>query len=254
MERKDVEEMLTDANRDARNRLSARTKTENSDTKKHQKPQHTGSDCVKVRSFRAAVVCLVLLCVLLLTAVILLGVDLHNTIEEFYTKNKNITDEIDQLTDNKNDLEKNITTLSVDKKNLIDKNLVLKEKMTDLWQQIRKMDGWVCHQSSLYFVSSRKKKWTESKNDCTERGGDLMIMNSKEQKEFFEKYGEFWIGLTDREGSWKWINGSTLNADFWMNGEPNRDRTENCVVTSSSGWRDFSCDEDFKWICEIKTS
>uniref|UniRef100_A0A8C1QLE6 C-type lectin domain-containing protein n=1 Tax=Cyprinus carpio TaxID=7962 RepID=A0A8C1QLE6_CYPCA len=98
-------------------------------------------------------------------------------------------------------------------------------------------DGWMCYQSCLFYISSMKKSWNDSKQDCSKRRADLMIINSKEQKEFFKNDGELWIGLTDRdvEGRWKWVD-------------------ENCVVTSSSGWRDFSCDKDFKWICERKKS
>uniref|UniRef100_A0A8C2G7D4 C-type lectin domain-containing protein n=1 Tax=Cyprinus carpio TaxID=7962 RepID=A0A8C2G7D4_CYPCA len=108
-------------------------------------------------------------------------------------------------------------------------------------------DGWMCYQSGLFYISSLKKSWNDSKQDCSKRRADLMIINSKEQKlsktliqsilEFFKNDGELWIGLTDRdvEGRWKWVD-------------------ENCVVTSSSGWRDFSCDKDFKWICERKKS
>ncbi|XDV25893.1 hypothetical protein PO909_029724 [Leuciscus waleckii] len=56
----------------------------------HQTLQRSGSDCVKTRSFRAAPVCLVLLCVLLLTAVIVLCVHIH-------TKSTNYTEERQQL-------------------------------------------------------------------------------------------------------------------------------------------------------------
>ncbi|KAK9975412.1 hypothetical protein ABG768_023455, partial [Culter alburnus] len=48
------------------------------------------SDRVKIRSSRAAPVCLVLLCVLLLTAIIVLCVHIH-------TKSTNYTEERDQL-------------------------------------------------------------------------------------------------------------------------------------------------------------
>ncbi|XP_043105955.1 CD209 antigen isoform X2 [Puntigrus tetrazona] len=43
----------------------------------HQLLQRTGYDCVKIRNYRSAVVCLVVLCVLLLTAVIVLRVYIH---------------------------------------------------------------------------------------------------------------------------------------------------------------------------------
>uniref|UniRef100_A0A672KEL0 C-type lectin domain-containing protein n=1 Tax=Sinocyclocheilus grahami TaxID=75366 RepID=A0A672KEL0_SINGR len=110
-------------------------------------------------------------------------------------------------------------------------------------------DGWMCYQSGLYYISSTKKSWNDSKQDCSKRRADLMIINSKEQK-FFENYGEFWIGLTgsDVEGRWKWVDGSTLTSGQMETVK------KNCVVTSSSGWRDYSCEEYFKWICERKTS
>ncbi len=99
----------------------------------------TGSDCVKVRSSRAAVVCLVLLCVLLLTAVIVMGVNLHNMIEEFYIKNKNLTDEIEELKNRKSNLDEELTKLSAEKITLNAENLNLQENMTKKWQQINKM-------------------------------------------------------------------------------------------------------------------
>ncbi|XP_016383937.1 asialoglycoprotein receptor 1-like [Sinocyclocheilus rhinocerous] len=213
MERRDVREMITDASRDARNRHNVRTETENSDTKRHQTPQHTGSDCVKSRSSRAAPVCLVLLCVLLLTAVIVLGVNLHNMIEEFYIKNKNLTDEIQELETKKSNLDNNIKKISSEKISLTAENQDLNNKMKELWQQISKMDGWKCYQSSLYYVSSEKKNWTESRRDCTERGADLIIINNREELDFVKTVSggsEVWIGLTEVEGTWKWVDSNIL--------------------------------------------
>ncbi|XP_016341398.1 asialoglycoprotein receptor 1-like [Sinocyclocheilus anshuiensis] len=213
MERRDVREMITDESRDARNRHNVRTETENSDTKRHQTPRHTGSDCVKSRSSRAAPVCLVLLCVLLLTAVIVLGVNLHNMIEEFYIKNKNLTDEIQELETKKSNLDNNIKKISSEKITLTAENQDLHKKIKELWQQISKMDGWKCYQSSLYYVSSENKNWTESRRDCTERGADLIIINNREELDFVKTVSggsEVWIGLTKVEGTWKWVDSSIL--------------------------------------------
>ncbi|CAM4730124.1 unnamed protein product [Leuciscus chuanchicus] len=84
--REDGEEMITDANRDTTSHHDLRTETENSDTTTHQTLQDTGSVCVKIRSSRAAAVCLVLLCVLQLTAVIVLCVELSKIIDQFNIK------------------------------------------------------------------------------------------------------------------------------------------------------------------------
>ncbi|KTF74530.1 hypothetical protein cypCar_00031017 [Cyprinus carpio] len=255
MERKGVVETNTDVNRDARNRHNVRTETENSDTKRHQTPRHTGSDCVKVGSSRAAPVCLVLLCALLLTAVIVLGVSLHDMIEEFYIKNKNLTDEIEELKNRKSNLGNTISKLQNTNETLIAQNGKLKKKMEELWKQISKMEGWKCYQSSLYYVSSQKKNWTESRKDCKDRGADLIIINNEQELDFVKNLvsvgSEVWIGLSKMEGTWKWVDDSTLTTGFWASGEPSDSSgNENCAVNLSSGFADNSCDKIIEWICE----
>ncbi|XP_043092027.1 uncharacterized protein LOC122342296 [Puntigrus tetrazona] len=47
--------------------------------------------------------------------------------------------------------------------------------------------GWQCHQSSLYFFSSEKKNWTESRRYCTDRGTDLIIINIREEQSISEE-------------------------------------------------------------------
>lgn len=94
---------------------------------------------MKVGSSRAAPVCLVLLCALLLTAVIVLGVSLHDMIEEFYIKNKNLTDEIKELKNRKSNLDNDIKNLKAKKKTLIPQNEKSQKQVEELWQQIRKM-------------------------------------------------------------------------------------------------------------------
>ncbi|XP_073730765.1 uncharacterized protein [Misgurnus anguillicaudatus] len=57
----------------------------------------SGSERVMKRSYRSVTVCLVLLCVLLLTAVIVLCVLINTNNQQFNIKTKNITEERDQL-------------------------------------------------------------------------------------------------------------------------------------------------------------
>uniref|UniRef100_A0A3Q3M3Q3 CD209 antigen-like protein A n=1 Tax=Labrus bergylta TaxID=56723 RepID=A0A3Q3M3Q3_9LABR len=80
--------------------------------------------------------------------------------------------------------------------------------------------GWVYFRSSLYFISSLKKPWQESRVDCLQQGADLVIINSREEQDFIRKfYGLIWIGLTRRghNGTWRWVDGTPLTKRFEQN-------------------------------------
>ncbi|XP_036969113.1 CD209 antigen-like protein E isoform X2 [Acanthopagrus latus] len=119
--------------------------------------------------------------------------------------------------------------------------------------------GWVYFHPSFYYISSIKKSWTDSRNDCLQRGADLIIINTKDEQEFARKFHNLpWIGLTDREskGMWKWVDGTPLTESYWSPGEPNayEGKREDCVDFRShdleNNWNDLSCEEHNFWICE----
>ncbi|XP_036439669.1 C-type lectin domain family 4 member M-like isoform X3 [Colossoma macropomum] len=128
--------------------------------------------------------------------------------------------------------------------------------LTGFTQSIEKavQQGWMFFETSMYFISTGQKSWSESRKDCRERGADLLIINSKEEQNFTDilRRGQrAWIGLTDSEteGVWKWVDGSTVTTGFWRNGEPNGAANEDCVVTANN-WADFPCNDWFVGICE----
>ncbi|KAL6467122.1 hypothetical protein MHYP_G00249260 [Metynnis hypsauchen] len=121
--------------------------------------------------------------------------------------------------------------------------------------------GWTFFKTSMYFISSGWKIWSESRQDCTQRGAHLVIINSREEQNFVEilRRGQTaWIGLTDREteGVWKWVDGSALTTKFWGHSEPNSNAgDEDCVVTGEwpdpvNNWADYPCNDRFVGICE----
>ncbi|KAK2871202.1 hypothetical protein Q8A67_023729 [Cirrhinus molitorella] len=211
----------------------------------HQPPQQTGSDSVKIRSSRAAVVCLVLLCVLLLTAVIVLCVHIHTN----YT---NYTQETNQL------LTK-IKNLTEERDELMNENLSYKGDQ--LINQFSLLYKCIYYQSCFYYMSTETKNWTESRQDCIKRGADLIIINNREEQDFVKNITDkrqFWIGLTDidEENRWEWVDGTNMTTGFWASKEPNGKRDENCAVTyltkhpELTGWIDVKCDDAYQWICE----
>nr|XP_055063226.1 asialoglycoprotein receptor 1-like [Misgurnus anguillicaudatus] len=214
----------------------------------------TGSEHVMNRRYRSVTVCLVLLCVLLLTAVIVLCVHINTNNQQFNIKS---TEERDQLltkytniTEERNQLLTKYTNITKERDQLLTKYTKLTEerdqdqptkqvyqthrdqlliKYTKLINKLKYVsgndglkgelveftDGWINYQSSLYFISSEKKSWTESRRYCIERGADLIIINNKEEQLFVRMVSGcngVWIGLSDsdEEGRWKWVDGSKL--------------------------------------------
>uniref|UniRef100_A0A8C2FIU1 C-type lectin domain-containing protein n=1 Tax=Cyprinus carpio TaxID=7962 RepID=A0A8C2FIU1_CYPCA len=207
-----------------------------------------GSDGVTIRSSRAAAVCLGLLCVLLLTAVIVLCVHI-------YTKSTNYTEEKQQLLTKITNLTEERNQLLTNNANLFQLNNQFNQEKNELAKFFQ--DGWIYYQFSLYYVSTETKSWTESRRYCRERGADLVIINDNKKQDFVKKIScgsQTWIGLTDIEveGTWKWVDGSTLTFWFWNSYEPGGYTEENCIVTNSVGWADYPCTTFFTWICEKK--
>ncbi|XP_056591959.1 C-type lectin domain family 10 member A-like isoform X2 [Triplophysa dalaica] len=123
-------------------------------------------------------------------------------------------------------------------------------------QQPEHKDGWIEQEVRLYLISSELKNWTESRSYCRDRGADLIIINNKEEQDFVNNItsgAQHWIGLSDSdvEGTWKWVDGSTLTSGFWEVGQPGYHRLENCAL-SQPEWHDYPCTSFFKSICEKK--
>ncbi|KAI5087738.1 CD209 antigen-like protein C, partial [Silurus meridionalis] len=120
--------------------------------------------------------------------------------------------------------------------------------------------GWINFRSSFYYVSNEKKSWEESRQNCRDKGADMMIINSKEEQEFIIKHissiREVWIGLSDKdkEGEWKWVDASPLTFKDWGQGEPGGKEEENCVEIYKSSnsiiWNDKNCSKKLNCICE----
>ncbi|XP_060948146.1 CD209 antigen-like protein C isoform X2 [Limanda limanda] len=151
-------------------------------------------------------------------------------------------------------------------RNLTEERDQLKRKLNTFDQYTQ--EGWVYFRSSFYFISSVKKSWGDSRDDCLQKGADLVIINSKEENEFTRQFrSPFWIGLTDTEteGTWKWVDGTLLSTttSYWHPGEPNSFPNligvlsdEDCGETMFNeveyNWNDERCNFLNFWICEKK--
>ncbi|XP_053335978.1 CD209 antigen-like protein C isoform X2 [Clarias gariepinus] len=215
------------------------TLMEKTDTKNKLQIQRSGGDTAWSKCYGLTTVCVVLLCVFLLTAVTVMWIKYSNLKTEYsqvQTSYNNVTMERDQL-------------------------------LVERYGCLRTFGGsfggvykgrCFSFNSSIYFVSNELKNWTESRQNCRDKGADLVIINSKEEQEFMVKQlGSFlvWIGLSksDTQGEWKWVDGTPLTTAFWKKGEPNDlNSNEDCVEfygePNKIAWNDNRCSRKLHWI------
>ncbi|XP_076874364.1 uncharacterized protein LOC143524034 [Brachyhypopomus gauderio] len=254
-------------------------------TNRDASTQHTGGDTAGSRCSRLTAVCLVLLCVLLLTVIIVMWVKFTAERDQLQTSYKNLTIERDQLqtsnnnlTIERNQLHTSNNNLTIERNQLHTSNYNLTKERYQLQITIKNLSSkrdqlmaerdclpkhcrhteWKIFGCSIYYISTEKKTWSESRQDCRKRGADLVIINSREEQNFVSMMGDrkAWIGLTDKgkNQDWKWVDGTALVNNYWRTGEPNGPN-EHCVIRdrdsdSVQNWADYQCNRSFFWICE----
>uniref|UniRef100_A0A671TKR5 C-type lectin domain-containing protein n=1 Tax=Sparus aurata TaxID=8175 RepID=A0A671TKR5_SPAAU len=181
--------------------------------------------------------------------------------DQLQTIYNDLTEERDQLQTSYNNLTEDRDQLQTSYNNLTEERDQLQTIYNDLTEERDQLQiRWFYFSDSVYYISSTKKTWQDSRNDCLWRGADLVIINSRQEQDFLRQHQkEMWIGLTDRqwEGVWKWVDGSPLTTSFWYSGEPNSHRgNEDCVEINSINivynWNDETCENENFWICEKK--
>ncbi|XP_058240742.1 C-type lectin domain family 4 member F-like isoform X2 [Hemibagrus wyckioides] len=185
--------------------------------------ESSGLNPAERKCYRLTSVCLLLLCFLLLTTITVLWIKfsiLSREKAKLETSYDTLTIERDQLQASynnliteRNHLQASCNTLTNERIQLLEKNDEFQKKSNNFVSLLT--DGWRYFNSHIYYISTAEKNWDESRQNCRGRGADLVIINSKEEHEFIRKQlrnSDSWIGLSDRdkEGEWKWVDGTPL--------------------------------------------
>ncbi|KAM4678134.1 asialoglycoprotein receptor 1-like isoform 2-T2 [Discoglossus pictus] len=125
--------------------------------------------------------------------------------------------------------------------------------------------GWTPFSFSCYYISSIARTWEDSKTLCEATKSHLVVIGSTEEQWYLQSIapGEHvWIGLTDVDGDWKWVNGAKYDSTpkHWDVGQPDEWHAhglgggEDCACLHPNGeWNDSHCSRLYRYICEKDT-
>ncbi|XP_062071914.1 asialoglycoprotein receptor 1-like isoform X2 [Lepus europaeus] len=124
--------------------------------------------------------------------------------------------------------------------------------------------NWVEYEGSCYWFSRTGKPWPEADRYCRLENAHLVVVTSREEQKFIEHhigYLNTWMGLSDPDGVWKWVDGTDYEAGYqnWRPGQPDDwsghglGGGEDCAHFTNDGrWNDDMCQRPYRWVCETK--
>ncbi|XP_012868726.1 PREDICTED: asialoglycoprotein receptor 2 isoform X1 [Dipodomys ordii] len=124
--------------------------------------------------------------------------------------------------------------------------------------------NWVKYGGSCYWFSRAGMNWHEAYAYCQLENAHLVVINSWDEQRFIvEHMSPFhtWIGLSDIQGPWKWVDGTNYehNYQHWGMAQPDNwqghevGAGDDCAVVLANGfWNDKFCAELYHWACEMK--
>ncbi|XP_078138247.1 uncharacterized protein LOC139930195 [Centroberyx gerrardi] len=190
--------------------------------------------------------------------------DLTEERDQLQTSYNDLTEERDQLQTSYNDLTEERDQLLTNHKRFVNKvcnHLMLTENGASLLDSRMEEitgcpEGWQRFGCSCYYISTERKNWDQSRQDCLRSGADLVIIDSTDKQNFVQRFNtnkkRVWIGLTEKKNTWTWVDGTTLTSpEFWEEDEP-RGSDKHCVAYNPGrgGWRDEACYVKLLFLCE----
>uniref|UniRef100_A0A8C0PYA3 Asialoglycoprotein receptor 2 n=1 Tax=Canis lupus familiaris TaxID=9615 RepID=A0A8C0PYA3_CANLF len=124
--------------------------------------------------------------------------------------------------------------------------------------------NWLEYEGSCYWFSRSGKTWEEAEKHCQLESAHLVVVNSREEQKFILQHTnpfDTWIGLTDSDGSWRWVDGTDYQQSYknWAATQPDDWQGhevgggEDCAEVRANGrWNDNFCKQVQRWVCEMR--
>uniref|UniRef100_A0A8C3CTJ7 C-type lectin domain-containing protein n=1 Tax=Cairina moschata TaxID=8855 RepID=A0A8C3CTJ7_CAIMO len=121
--------------------------------------------------------------------------------------------------------------------------------------------SWVpFHGHCYYFEATRKKSWSQARQECMRLVADLVSVGDYTEANFLAetikilhgKSPNFWIGLKKNDiGQWVWTK-SAVDFVSWQTGEPANERFKDCgeVCAFTGHWKSNVCSFRKGYICK----
>ncbi|XP_072704164.1 killer cell lectin-like receptor subfamily B member 1B allele B [Ciconia boyciana] len=115
--------------------------------------------------------------------------------------------------------------------------------------------GWTLHGTKCYWVVSDVNSWDQSKQDCVNRGAELLMPGDQEELRFLNEIVQkpsryFWIGLSIPSAGkgWTWLNGSRLDQSRFQLSPGDKGRS--CGMLREDRISSDNCSSALQWICQ----
>ncbi|KAM8735305.1 uncharacterized protein AB9X84_023788 [Acanthopagrus schlegelii] len=122
--------------------------------------------------------------------------------------------------------------------------------------------GWLHDESSCYAINdaigTKQKTWAGAQAVCKEIISELPVINNAKEKQYIHAISwyrpginGYWIGLRVVDGKWTWVNGSNLTDISWI--QPATPTEGHCAISvQNQGLKSVNCSKMNAWICEKK--
>uniref|UniRef100_A0A671VV84 C-type lectin domain-containing protein n=1 Tax=Sparus aurata TaxID=8175 RepID=A0A671VV84_SPAAU len=186
------------------------------------------------------------------------NLELETRNQQLETQMKNLTDMLQDMKTDRNELNVSRAQWSIDQYCPIDKEDARKCNSCQA--------GWLQEKSSCYAVIDVRppdqKTWDGAQADCRERNSELVVINNLKEKEYIRRHSwnirginGYWIGLRVVDGKWTWVDRSGLTEISTILLEPPTEG--HCAISVLNnirhiGLKSVNCSDSYAWICEKK--
>nr|XP_038043848.1 C-type lectin domain family 2 member B-like isoform X1 [Anas platyrhynchos]XP_038043849.1 C-type lectin domain family 2 member B-like isoform X1 [Anas platyrhynchos] len=107
---------------------------------------------------------------------------------------------------------------------------------------------WVGYCNVCYYLSGQQEQgnWSWSQEQCSRHGASLVVVNKDQELQFLRQFkdnGDSWLGLRRRGELLLWVDGSSFNLTFPVQG------SAGCVYLNGEDMATSSCWQSRPYIC-----